>query len=63
TKEQMRTFLDFQGLLVNMSEDEIENVHIRLSSWLLAMDEVEAAIGPQMDEVDPIPPVYPTPEF
>jgi hypothetical protein len=28
-----------------------------------AFNEIEAALGTQMDEVDPIPPVYPHEEF
>lgn len=64
----MRVTRDFveAGLALNgvpVPEDEIENVRLRLELWLAALEEVETAIGAEMNAVDPIPPVYPRPEW
>jgi hypothetical protein len=61
TVTQVRTMLEFQGLRV--PDDELNNVAIRLSTWLAALAEIEAVLGDRMNEVDPIPPVYPHEEF
>lgn len=61
TKEQVRTLAAVQGLVI--PEDELENVAIRLSSWLTAMEQVEEALGAEMDRTDPVPPVYPKEDF
>lgn len=57
TEEYVRAALAFQGIPV--PESEIQNVFVRLSLWMKAFNEIEAALGAQMDDVDPIPPVYP----
>lgn len=59
--DYVRASLRLQG--VPVPEDELENVRLRLELWLRALDEVEAAIGREMDEVDPIPPIYPQEDF
>jgi|tagenome__1003787_1003787.scaffolds.fasta_scaffold12554353_1 hypothetical protein len=61
TEEYVRTALALQGIPV--PENEIQNVFLRLSLWMKAFNEIEFALGDQMDEVDPIPPVYPHEEF
>ena len=61
TEAYVRAALDLQGIPV--PEDEINNVFLRLSLWMKAFNEIETALGDQMDEVDPIPPVYPHEEF
>jgi hypothetical protein len=61
THDQVRAMLELQGLRI--PEDEIEDVTIRLSTWLSAFMEVEAELGELMDRVDPVPPVYPREEF
>ncbi|MCJ8142578.1 hypothetical protein MKI84_06575 [Ancylobacter sp. A5.8] len=61
SEDYVRAALALQG--VPVPEDEIRNVYLRLSLWMKALNEIEAVIGPQMDDVDPIPPVYPHEEF
>jgi hypothetical protein len=61
TADQVRTMLEVQGLRI--PEDEMKNVAIRFSTWLAALAEIEAVLGDRMNEVDPIPPVYPQEEF
>jgi hypothetical protein len=61
TTDQVRTMLEVQGLRI--PEDELKNVAIRFSTWLAALAEIEAVLGDRMNEVDPIPPVYPQEEF
>jgi hypothetical protein len=50
-----------QGLKI--PEADMENVAIRLSTWLTAMEQIEAEIGDQINAAEPIPPVYPREEF
>ena len=59
--EQVRVLSALQGLKI--PEAELNNVAIRLSTWLTAMEQIEAEMGPQMNAVDPIPPVFPREEF
>jgi hypothetical protein len=46
-----------QGL--HVPESEMENVAIRLSTWMSAMEQIEADMGALIQTVDPIPPVFP----
>lgn len=59
--EQVRMMSELQGL--KLSEADLKNVAIRLSTWLTAMEQIEAEMGEQMNAVDPIPPVFPHEEF
>lgn len=61
TEEYVRSALALQGIPV--PESEMQNVFLRLSLWMKAFNEIESALGDKMDEVDPIPPVYPHEEF
>jgi hypothetical protein len=61
TEEYVRSTLALQGIPV--PESEIHNVFLRLSLWMKAFNEIEAALGAQMDDVDPIPPVFPHEDF
>jgi hypothetical protein len=61
TSEYVRIMLRFQGIPV--PDDEIENIRLRLSLWFQALNDIEDAVGEQMNEVDPVPPVYPHEEF
>lgn len=42
-------------------DDELASVAIRVSSLLDIMDSIERELGPRMDTVDPVPPVFPPP--
>ena len=59
--EQIRVLSELQGL--KLPEEELDNIAIRLSTWLTAMEQIEIEMGDQMNAVDPIPPVFPREEF
>jgi hypothetical protein len=61
TKNQARVLLEVQGL--ELPEADIDEVALRLSTWLTALEQIEAELGEAMNAVDPIPPVYPREEF
>lgn len=44
---------------LEIPESDLDAITIRLSELLSAMDDIERELGPEMDEVDPIPPVHP----
>lgn len=54
---QVRSMGQLVGL--DIPESDLEAVTIRLGELLAAMDEIERELGPEMDAVDPIPPVFP----
>ena len=58
---QIRVLSELQGL--KLPEEELGNIAIRLSTWLTAMEQIEMEMGDRMNEVDPIPPVFPREEF
>ena len=49
------------GRLVGLEipQGDLENVALRLSALLTEMATIERELGPAMDRMDPIPPVYP----
>jgi hypothetical protein len=57
SKDLVRSLCDMQGFTV--PESELDNVAIRLSTWLSAMEQIEAELGDSIHTVDPIPPVFP----
>ncbi len=59
--EQIRVLSELQGL--KLPAEELDNIAIRLSTWLTAMEQIEIEMGDQMNTVDPIPPVFPREEF
>ncbi len=59
--EQIRVLSELQGL--KLPAEEMNNIAIRLSTWLTAMEQIEIEMGDQMNAVDPIPPVFPREEF
>ena len=44
---------------LEIPDEDIENVTLRLSALFAAMETIEAELGAAMDAVDPVPPVYP----
>ncbi len=48
---------------LEIPEADLNTIALRLSALLEVMDEMEKELGAEMDEVDPIPPVYPREEF
>jgi hypothetical protein len=61
TTDQVRALLQMQRLSV--PDADVEEIALRLSTWLSALDDIEAELGEAMNEVDPIPPVYPREQF
>jgi len=59
--EQIRVLSELQGL--KLPAEELDNIAIRLSTWLTAMEQIEIEMGDQMNAVDPIPPVFPREDF
>ena len=47
-----------QAVSLEIPEHDLENVRLRLEGLLTEMERVERELGPEMDQVDPIPPVY-----
>ena len=44
---------------LDIPQSDLEAITIRLSELLAAMDEIEHELGAEMDQVEPIPPVFP----
>ncbi len=61
TIEQVRGMARAIGL--EIPQEDLTSVAIRLSGLLTVMEEIERDIGDRMDETDPVPPVYPREEF
>ena len=61
TAQQLREMAGLLGL--SIPDSDIENVRLRLSTLLAAMEEIERALGAEMNRVDPVPPVYPREPF
>lgn len=61
SKDQLRMMIKLQGLEV--PEEDLNSIEIRLSTWLTAMDQIEAELGPQINKAEPIPPIFPREEF
>ena len=52
-----------RAINLDIPKSDLNTIALRLSALLSVMEEVEKDFGPEMDEVDPIPPVYPREEF
>lgn len=61
TREQVRALAAAVDLTI--PEKDLDNVTLRTSALLSAMDEIEKDLGEKMDEVDPVPPVFPPEDF
>ena len=61
TKDDVRKLA--KAIDLDIPEDDLNTVALRLSSALSLMQQIEADLGEEMDKVDPIPPVYPREEF
>lgn len=46
-----------------MEPEDVDEVAVRLSALLDDMERIESRLGPRLDSVDPIPPVYPREEL
>ncbi len=61
TKQQVREMA--RAVNLEIPEADLENVRLRLSTLLAAMEEIEHELGAEMEKTEPIPPVYPHEEF
>lgn len=52
-----------RAVSLDIPEADVENVRLRLSALLSAMEGIERELGKEMDRTEPIPPVYPHEEF
>ncbi|MCI3952645.1 MAG: hypothetical protein K0R53_2143 [Burkholderiales bacterium] len=52
-----------RAVQLDIPEADIENVRLRLSTLLAAMEEIERELGAEMDRTEPVPPVYPREPF
>jgi hypothetical protein len=60
-KEQTRALALIAGL--EIPEQDLDNVTLRLSALLDSMAEIESELGAEMDAVEPLPPVFPEEDF
>lgn len=61
TREQTRALALIAGL--DIPEQDLDNVTLRLSALLDSMAEIESELGAEMDAVEPLPPVFPREDF
>lgn len=61
TREQTQALALIAGL--DIPEQDLDNVTLRLSALLDSMAEIEAELGAEMDAVEPLPPVFPRENF
>lgn len=61
TREQTQALALIAGL--DIPEQDLDNVTLRLSALLDSMVEIEAELGAEMDAVEPLPPVFPREDF
>ncbi len=46
-----------------MPAEDMENIALRLTTWLTAMEKIEAEMSAEINAAEPIPPVFPREEF
>ncbi|MEL0108065.1 MAG: hypothetical protein ACO3MW_11320 [Rhodospirillales bacterium] len=61
TKDDVRNLA--KAINLDIPEGDLNTVALRLSSLIEMMDQLEKDLGDELDNVDPIPPVYPREEF
>lgn len=57
TREQVKTLAATVDLRI--PDHDLDNVTIRLSALLAAMEAIEKELGEEMNAVEPVPPVFP----
>ncbi len=48
---------------LEIPENDLDNVTIRVAALLSAMENIEAELGEAMNSVEPLPPVFPREDF
>lgn len=61
TRDQTKVLAAAAGL--EIPEEDLDNVTLRVSALLQAMVQIEAELGAEMDAVEPLPPVFPREDF
>ncbi len=61
TREQALALARIADL--DIPDEDLDNVTLRLSALLESMGEIEAELGAEMDAVEPLPPVFPREDF
>lgn len=61
TREQTLALARIANL--EIPEEDLDNVTLRLSALLESMSEIELELGAEMDAVEPLPPVFPGEDF
>lgn len=61
TRDQVKVLAASVDL--EIPEKDLDNVTIRVSALLSAMENIEAEIGEAMNAVEPLPPVFPREDF
>ncbi len=61
TRDQTQVLAAAAGL--DIPEEDLESVTLRVSALLESMLQIEAELGEEMDAVEPVPPVFPREDF
>jgi len=61
TRDQVKVLAAAVDL--EIPEQDLDNVTIRVSALLSAMENIEAELGEAMNSVEPLPPVFPREDF
>ena len=61
TKDQLIAMA--HAISLDIPEQDIENVRLRVSTLLTEMEGIERELGAEMDKVEPVPPVFPLEDF
>ena len=61
TRDQVKALATAVDLQI--PEKDLDNVTIRVSALLSAMENIEAELGEAMNAVEPLPPVFPREDF
>jgi len=61
TVEQLRAMA--RAISLDIPDADIENVRLRLSTLLAAMEEIERELADEIARTEPVPPVYPREPF
>jgi hypothetical protein len=48
---------------LEIPDKDLDNVTIRVSALLAAVEQIEAELGEEMNSVEPVPPVFPREDF
>ena len=56
TREQVRAMAE--AIRLEIPEADLNNVVLRLSAALTAMEGIERELGSEMDKAEPVPPVW-----